>query len=154
MLKRWTNSHTQDCGLLLIRVIVGVIFVFHGGQKLFGLWDGSGLAAFAAFLEQYKVPAPAVAAVLAGAAEFFGGVALITGIYMRAAVVPLAVTMGAAVWLVHRSAFALAENGMEYPLTLGVVLLGLAMTGPGRLSCAALFGRSRRLLIQTPMVKA
>ena len=64
MLKRWTNAMTQDCGLLLIRVIIGVIFVFHGGQKLFGIWGGSGLAAFASYLEQLQVPVPAIAAVM------------------------------------------------------------------------------------------
>lgn len=149
MLKRLSHPVLQDLGLLMIRAIVGVIFIFHGGQKLFGLWNGSGLAAFAAMLEQLSVPVPAVAAVLVAACEFLGGIALVTGVYMRLATVPLLITMGVAVGLVHRNAFAISDNGMEYALTLGVVLLGLALTGPGRFALAALLGRPQKLIVRT-----
>jgi putative oxidoreductase len=149
MLKRPPPDLLQDFGLLVIRVIVGVIFIFHGGQKLFGLWGGSGLGSFAAMLEQLSLPIPAVAAVLAAASEFLGGMALVTGVSMRLATVPLLITMGVAVGLVHRNAFAVTDNGMEYALTLGVVLLGLALTGPGRFSLGGLLGRPQKLIIRT-----
>jgi putative oxidoreductase len=147
MFKRLRQDWLQDCGLLTIRMIVGVIFVFHGGQKLFGLWHGSGLDGFAAYLQTLDVPLPAVAAVLAGAAEFLGGLALISGAWMRLAIVPLLITMGVAVATVHRQAFAIQDNGMEYALTLALVLVGLALTGPGRLSISGRLPRSRRMVI-------
>jgi putative oxidoreductase len=124
----------RDFGLLLIRLIVGAVFIFHGGQKLFGLWDGPGLGGFATYLDQLGVSQPALCAVLAAAAEFGGGLCLISGLWVRIAVIPMAATMAVAIALVHPNAFALERNGMEYPLTLAVVLLGLAFTGAGRLS--------------------
>ncbi|MEM7313664.1 MAG: DoxX family protein [Planctomycetota bacterium] len=130
---------SSDSGLFLIRVILGVVFVYHGSQKLFGMFDGASLGGFARYLETLKVPYPAVAAVLAGSAEFLGGLALITGYGMRTMTVPLITTMGVACFLVHRDAFSIQHNGLEYPLTLGVVLVGLFLTGPGRFTVGRLF---------------
>jgi putative oxidoreductase len=121
-----------DMGLLVMRVMLGSVFVFHGAQKLFGVWDGSGLGGFATFLETLHIPYPPYAAVLAGGAEFLGGVALITGIWMRTATVPLMFTMGVAMVYVHSHTMSFQDNGVEYPLTLAVMLFGLACTGPGR----------------------
>ncbi len=130
----------QDAGLFLIRAMVGVVFVFHGAQKLFGVWGGAGLEGFTAFLTQIQVPMPALSAVLAGVAEFGGGLLLIAGLATRLAAVPLVITMVVAAFHVHGKAFAL-PTGMEYALTLGVVTLGVALTGPGGLSLDALLGR-------------
>ena len=126
-------------GLLLIRVILGVVFTYHGSQKLFGLFDGASLGGFARYLETLNNPYPAVAAVLAGSAEFLGGLALIFGYGMRIMVLPLIGTMGVACLLVHREAFSIQHNGLEYPLTLAVVLTGLALIGPGRITLGRLF---------------
>lgn len=134
------RRHFQDAGLFLIRAMVGVVFVFHGAQKLFGVWGGPGLEGFTGFLTQLQVPMPAVSAVLAGVAEFGGGLLLIAGLATRLAAVPLIITMLVAAFHVHGQAFAL-PTGMEYALTLGVVTLGLALTGPGGLSVDALVGQ-------------
>ncbi|HEY6564377.1 MAG TPA: DoxX family protein [Pirellulaceae bacterium] len=131
MLPGISPSVLRDLGLLLIRVMLGCIFAFHGAQKLLGWWDGPGLGQFAVFLNGLEIPYPAYGAVLAGAAELFGGIALITGFWMRTLSVPLLATMGTAIWFVHRHEFDLAKGGMEYPLTLAVTTLGLALTGPG-----------------------
>ena len=122
----------SDLGCLIIRLMVGAVFVFHGGQKLFGFFEGSGLVGFAKYLEMIDVPYPAYACVLAGAAEFLGGVALITGIGMRIMIVPMVFTMGVAVYMAHAHTFSIEKNGVEYPLTLGVIMIGLLMMGPGR----------------------
>jgi putative oxidoreductase len=133
----------NDVALLLIRVMLGVVFVFHGSQKLFGWFGGGGLSGMAGFLEQLQVPAPYVSAILAGAAEFFGGLALLLGIGVRIAVIPMVFTMLVAVYTVHWGVFSNQNQGMEYPLTLAVVLLALGLLGPGRLKIPARIGTRR-----------
>ncbi|MEX2218187.1 MAG: DoxX family protein [Phycisphaerales bacterium] len=120
-----------DLGLLMIRVMLGVVGVFHGAQKLFGLWGGHGIRGTAGFMESLGLPAPTLAAIAAGSAEFFGGLMVALGLFSRIAALFFAFTMFVAVALVHRGSFA-SPDGMEYPLTLGVVLLALAVAGPGK----------------------
>jgi putative oxidoreductase len=123
-----------DVGLLLIRVMVGVVGMYHGSQKLFGLFGGGGIRGTAGAMEQMGLPLPMLSAILAGAAECFGGLLVAIGLRARLAALPYAFTMFVAAFYVHGHAFGAQHNGMEYPLTLGVVLIGLAMTGPGRLT--------------------
>lgn len=132
-----------DCGLLLIRLMLGVVFMFHGSQKLFGAFDGSGLSGFAGFLEGQGIPFPHLSAVLAACAEFIGGLLVLIGFAVRVAVVPMVVTMLVAVIVVHGDAFSAQNNGMEYPLTLAVMLAGLGLIGPGRLSASAVIARDK-----------
>ena len=141
-----TGQLMCDLGLLSMRVMLGVVFVYHGSQKLFGLFDGTGLPGFTAYLHQLDVPNPQYAAVLAAGAEFFGGLALIVGVQMRLMVVPLAATMLVAAFVVHRGHFESARGGMEYPLTLAVVLIGLGLTGPGRFSLRTLINIKQVIL--------
>jgi putative oxidoreductase len=133
----------HDLGLLLIRLMVGVVGVFHGGQKLFGLFGGGGITEFAGFLESINVPLPTVSAYAAGAGEFFGGALVGLGLFSRLAALPFAFTMLVAVVKVHSGAFS-GQNGMEYPLTLAVVLIGLALTGPGRFAVTGRGGGGKK----------
>lgn len=123
------GATATDVGLLLIRAIVGIVFIYHGYHKLFG-----GLRGFADALDAMGLPLPMVSAALAACAEFFGGLALLLGVATRIAVVPMVFTMIVAILTAHRHAFSLQHGGMEYALTLGVVMLGLGLTGAGRLS--------------------
>ena len=129
---RWIRESLHDFGLLLIRLIIGAIFVFHGSQKLFGLFDGVGLANFTTFLNDLHVPYPEYASVVAAAAEFLGGLSLITGLWIRTMAIFLTGTMATAIVLVHPNTFSAQRNGMEYPLALAAVALGLSCTGAGR----------------------
>jgi putative oxidoreductase len=121
-----------DLGLLLMRLMLGIIFVFHGSMKLFGWFGGGGLEGMAAFNAQLGLPFPMAGAALAGLAEFCGGLSLLAGIAVRWAVIPMIVTMLVASFTVHRHAFWAEDNGMEYTLTLAVVLAALGIMGPGR----------------------
>ncbi|HOO16625.1 MAG TPA: DoxX family protein [Phycisphaerae bacterium] len=102
-----------DVGLFLIRVLPGIVFLFHGSQKLFAWFGGPGLGTFGEFLAARGVPAPLLAATLATLAEFVGGLSLLTGIGLRLMAIPLFVTMMVACFLVHPQAFSGEHDGME-----------------------------------------
>lgn len=127
-------NKTHDLGLFLIRLALGAVFVFHGAQKLFGLFDGGGLSATASTFEGLGIPLPDVSAVVAGCVELFGGLALVVGTGTRIAGLLLAFQMGVAVWTAHRHAFAAAKGGMEFPLTLMLCAAGLALAGSGAIA--------------------
>ena len=126
------TNHSTDLGLLLIRLMVGAVLIYHGQAKLFG-----GLDQFAGFLATMHVPAPHVAAALSALAEFGGGLVLVSGLAFRYALWPIVVNMAVASLAVHGNGFSVLNGGMEYPLTLGVAVLALIFTGPGRWTVAA-----------------
>ena len=136
------QSRLTDAGLLLIRLILAAVFIYHGGQKLFGWFDGFGLHATAGFLAGLYIPYPLVAAILSGSTEFFGGVILLVGTGTRLAAVPMAFNMAVACLTVHlHKGFGAQAGGMEYPLTLGVVLVAMILLGPGRITLGRLIPR-------------
>ena len=138
------GSSCSDLGLFLIRAIVGVVGMYHGSQKLFGAFDGPGIKNFAAMLGKMNVPMPEVSATLSGIAEFGGGLALLVGFAVPIAALLFAFNMGVAVGMVHWPKFSAQHGGMEYPLTLGVVALGLAFSGAGRLSLSGMCCRGSK----------
>jgi putative oxidoreductase len=131
------NTRWIDGALLLSRIMLGVVFIFHGSQKLFAAFGGHGIEGFAGFLGQLGVPFPELSAGLAASAEFFGGILLISGVGVRLAVIPMIMTMLVASFTVHGGAFDMQKGGMEYPLTLAVMLTSLGLSGPGRYTLAA-----------------
>lgn len=134
-----------DVGLLLIRALPGVVFVYHGSQKVFGAFGGPGIEGFAVWLASMDVPMPTANAWAAALAEFGGGLSLLLGLGVRVMGVPLTITMLVAAFMVHGKAFSAQNNGMEYPLTLAFIAAGLALTGAGRLSLDhLLFGRKSK----------
>lgn len=122
----------NDWGLFLLRTIIGVVFVYHGGQKLFGLFGGYGLEATAGYMESINIPFPTLSATLAGATEFFGGLLLIIGVAVRLVGIPLAFTMFVAAGT--HSGFGIQSGGMEYALTLAIASLALALLGSGSIA--------------------
>jgi len=117
---------TKDMGLLLIRVMLAVVFIYHGQGKLFGGLDG-----FAGYLASMNVPLPKVAAFLAALSEFGGGLILLSGLAFRFTLPPVVFTMLVAAFKAHGGKFSGQEGGMEYPLTLAVITAALILTGPG-----------------------
>ncbi|MHA7814564.1 MAG: DoxX family protein [Phycisphaerales bacterium] len=124
----------NDAGLLVARSMIGVVGIYHGGQKLFGMFGGSGFGATVEAMGGMGMPLPTMSALAAGSAEFFGGIALIVGLLTRFAGANFAFTMLVASFAVHGGAFGAQNGGMEYPLTLALVSLAIALTGPGRFS--------------------
>lgn len=126
---------TSGWGLTLLRLTVGTVFVIHGGQKLFIF----GFGHVGGMLQHMGFPLPQVFGVILTLVEFFGGVALILGIFTRWAALLIAIDMAVAVLKVHLPHGFFGPGGFEYPLTLLVANLTLALSGPG----AAALGRGR-----------
>jgi putative oxidoreductase len=149
------NGHNQlsDIGLLLIRTVLAAVFIYHGGQKLFGLFGGYGIQGTAGWMASVGIPFPVVSTVLAGATEFFGGLVLLLGTGTRLAAIPMAFNMLVAIVTVHHGAFDARAGGMEFPLTLGVVLVALALIGPGRLTVGRLIGAVKTRVGETQSVR-
>jgi putative oxidoreductase len=123
-----------DLGLLLPRLMVGFVMFYHGSQKLFAWFGGYGVEGTAGFFQQLGIPFPKLNVYMAGGTEMFGGILLALGLATRPAATLLTFTMLVAVMTAHRSAFGAANGGMEYPLTLAIISLGYALTGPGKLA--------------------
>ncbi|MBF2053307.1 MAG: DoxX family protein [Candidatus Sericytochromatia bacterium] len=144
------TARRQDLGLLLLRLSVGAVFVFHGSQKLFGAFGGHGIAGFAGYLGQLGVPLPVMNAWLAASAEFFGGLALLLGLATPLAAVPLTITMLVAGFTAH-SGFDITQGGNEYTLVLASVALALGLNDPGRYSLQGLFVSAASVTEATPL---
>jgi len=127
---------------LALRVPVGIIFVAHGAQKLFGAFGGYGLEGTGQWMASVGLNPGYLMALLAGGAEFFGGLALIFGLLVRPAAAALAVTMIVAISSVHfENGLFLSNNGYEYGLALLAASLSLVFTGAGRASFDALLAK-------------
>jgi putative oxidoreductase len=134
------NEGLRDFGLLLLRLMLAVVFVFHGSQKLFGWFDGYGLQATADAFGSMGFPLPMASAIAAGGAEFFGAILLGLGLFFRPTALIMAFTMFVASSVHLKYGFP-APKGYEFPLTLAVALLALAFTGAGRASLGRLIWR-------------
>jgi putative oxidoreductase len=121
-----------DTGLFLLRIVLGIIFIAHGGQKVFGWFGGYGLQGTAGFMATLGVPT--VLAYIASFTEFFGGLAMIGGLLARPAALGLAFTMLVAIVKVHLAGGFFAPNGLEYPLSLAAIAVTIFILGPGRYS--------------------
>jgi putative oxidoreductase len=147
------SSSIPAYGPAVLRLIVGVVFVGHGAQKLFGAWGGLGLSGTTAAFTQLGLEPAYPLAVIAGASEFCGGLLLLPGVFTALASVVLIARLLVGIWKIHlANGFFLSGNGVEYDLILIAALVCLAFTGPGAFSvegrrashaAAAAAGRAR-----------
>lgn len=122
-------------GLTILRVLVGIIFIAHGSQKLFGLFGGYGLAGTAQYMESLGLTPGYLMALLSGSAEFFGGVALLIGLLVRPGALVLAATLVVAILSVHiNNGLFMANNGYEFALALLGGTLAVLIEGAGKIS--------------------
>ena len=125
----------RSWGLLALRVPVGIIFMAHGAQKLFGWFGGYGLEGTGGYFASLGIEPGYLMALLAGSAEFFGGLALVAGLLVRPAAAALAFAMLVAIFAVHfEGGLFLSNNGYEYALALFAASVALLFNGAGRFS--------------------
>jgi putative oxidoreductase len=127
--RKWMKSLNalQPLGLLVLRVALGIIFLYHGYPKL--AHAGSGMQGF---FVQHGLPGYFV--YVAGILETFGGVLLILGLFTRAAALLLAIEMGVAIWKVHSGGGYMAVHDYEFPLALATACFALSTLGAGLIS--------------------
>jgi len=141
-----STPRQRDAGLTLLRIVTGITFMAHGGQKLFVY----GLDGVAGAFAQMGVPFAGVVGPLVGFVELFGGLALIAGLLTRLAGVGLTAVMLGALFLVHLPAGFFLPNGYEFVLMLAASATTLAITGAGQFSLDARLAR-RQSAVQVPV---
>jgi putative oxidoreductase len=126
-----------DLALLILRVTVGVIFALHGSRKLFGAFDGPGLA------KMVEMMGPIGYLVTIG--EFFGGLGLIFGFLTRFSAASLIVIMIGAIQMVTGKNGFFLPTGFEFNAALIGMLLPILIAGPGRFAIGRFLPRSRQV---------
>ncbi|HEY9073217.1 MAG TPA: DoxX family protein [Desulfobaccales bacterium] len=120
-----------------LRIALGVIFLAHGGQKLFGWLGGHGLTGTAAFFAMKLGLTPGMLwALLAGIGEFGGGLLLLLGLFTRLGAISIAIVMLVAIFKVHWGTFFMPA-GAEFAFSLFCSALALLMAGGGKFSLDA-----------------
>ncbi len=118
-------SRLNGWGLWVLRITVGAVFLVHGLQKVFVF----GVGGVAGYLAQQGFPAPGLLAFVLSAGELAGGVALLLGLFTRAAAIGLAITMVLAIFTVHLKSGFFMPAGFEYALSLLGASISIALTG-------------------------
>jgi putative oxidoreductase len=131
----------MDMGLMVARVVFGLMMAAHGSQKLFGWLGGYGLAGTGGFFEQLGFRPGRFFAALASTSEVFGGLLVALGFLGPVGpALMLSVMIVAAVSVHWQHGLFAASNGIEVPLLYGAGAAALAFTGPGQYSLDALIG--------------
>ena len=117
----------KPLSLLLLRLGVGLIFIYYGYPMLFT--DAHRMAESFA-----KMGLPFPMSYVVGIIEFFGGALLVAGLFTRVAALFLAGVMAGAIWKVHLGKGILAVGEYQFALIMGLAAFTLATTGAGPIS--------------------
>jgi len=102
----------QPLALLALRIVLGIIMIAHGYPKVSG-----GLSGWLAYCS--------------AAAEFFGGILLLVGLFTRIAALAILINMSVAIWKVHWKNGLLGNGGYQFPLALAAIAFALIFLGAG-----------------------
>jgi putative oxidoreductase len=131
----------MDLALLVLRLVVGLLFVGHGAQKLFGVFGGGGLDGTAGMFDNIGLRPGWLHARAAGTAEFAGGILLALGLFTPFAAAALIAVMTAAVITVHApNGIWNTNQGYEFNVVMAAVAFALAGLGAGSWSLDNAFG--------------
>ena len=127
---------------LALRFPIGIIFMAHGAQKLFGWFGGYGLEGTGQWMASIGLGPGVAMAFLAGSAEFFGGLFILLGLLTRPAAVALSFTMLVAIFSLHfANGLFMANNGYEFGLALLAASVSLLFSGAGKASVDSILAK-------------
>jgi putative oxidoreductase len=133
----------SSLALLIVRVIVGLLMIGHGSQKMFGWFGGSGFVQTQGFLKSVGFKPAAFWTLVGTLGELGGGVLFLLGLLTPLGAVAIFASMLMAVLKFHWKAGLWAQKGgYEYPLVLALTSLAIGMVGGGNYSLDVLIGFS------------
>ena len=141
MLTTAIDVTTAATGLLVARIVLGLLMTAHGSQKLFGWFGGHGLAATGGMFESLGFRPGKMFATVAAATEVASGILVVLGLLGPigpALMISVMIVAGASVHL--RNGLFAMSNGIEVPLLYATGAAALALTGPGAYSLDAALG--------------
>ena len=132
---------TLSVGLLIVRLVIGLVMAAHGAQKLFGWFGGYGLNKTGEFFVHLGFQQGRAFATAASLTEITSGLLIALGLLGPVGPALMISVMVVAAITVHweHGLFA-ADNGIEVPLLYATAALGLALIGFGRYSLDTLVG--------------
>ena len=129
-----------DFALFILRVVVGLYFVGHGAQKLFGWFGGHGLKGTSGWLASMGLKPAFFWAIVAGLSEFGGGILFALGMLNPLGALGIISAMLMALLKVHwTKGLWMSQGGIEVPLINIAAALAVALAGGGAYSLDALF---------------
>ena len=144
---------TQDLGLLVLRLVTGVILIAHGLQKAFGWWGGPGLDGFATTLADAGYQHSGLLSYLGAGAQIAAGVLLVLGLFTPlAGAVGLGLVVNGLIVAVDAQrqeggVVVLGSDRVEYLLVLCAAMAAVILAGPGRYGFDGGRGWARRPFI-------
>ena len=137
MWQTFLRTDEKQWATIPLRIALGLIFMAHGGQKLFGWLGGKGLEGTAGFFAMKLGLTPGMFwAALAGLGELGGGLLVLLGLFTRLGAFSIAMVMLVAILKVHWGAFFMPA-GMEYAASLLAAAVALLIVGGGKFSLDA-----------------
>jgi len=126
-------NRLQPFVLLVMRLVLGAIMIAHGYHKVWG-----GFHHHMEFVGSLGIPR--WMAYLSAGTEFFGGIAIVLGLFTRFFSLAFVIEMGVAIWKVHFKNGLMGNGGYEFPLALATLAFALMCFGGG--PWGATFGKS------------
>lgn len=123
---------SMDIGLLIVRLVIGLMFVGHGAQKMFGWFGGYGLKGTGGWLESIGVKPGVLMAFMVALFEIVGGLSFALGLWLPVGAALIVITMIGGIVTVHgKNGLWATANGYEYNVVLIAIAVGVALIGAG-----------------------
>ena len=129
----WKKNYA-DWAPMPLRLALGIVFLMHGSQKMFGAFGGPGIEGTQGFMASLGVVLPGLIGIVVAAVEFFGGMLVLLGLFTRYASLLIAIDMLFAFLLVHAKNGFFLPMGFEFVFALFLAAIALVLTGAGKLS--------------------